>query len=91
MKKKKSLLETLTYDEIEEITRKADEKPITHIVNNEQVNLRVNSTYLKRIKTLAELEGLPYSTFVKKLLLADIDQLWSIHQKTKAKFKKTPT
>jgi predicted DNA binding CopG/RHH family protein len=91
MKKKKSLLETLTYEEIEEITRKADAKPITHIINNEQVNLRVSPEYLKRIKTLAELEGLPYSTFVKKLLLADIDQLWSIHQKTKAKSKKTPS
>jgi predicted DNA binding CopG/RHH family protein len=90
-KKKKSLLETLTYDEIEEITRKADEKPITHIIKNEQVNMRVSSTYLKRIQTLADIEGIPCTTFLKKLLMEDIDRLWSIHQKYKAKTKKTST
>ena len=87
--KMKSSLETLTSDEIEEICREIDEKTDIPEVRNEQVNIRISSEYLKRIQALAKVEGLPYTTFIKKLLLADIDRLWSIYDKTKIKTKKT--
>ena len=78
----KSKLETLTKDDIEVITQLADKKKNVRLIKSTQVNMRIDQASLSKIKILAKKIGVPYSSFMAKLLLEDIERLWSVLKKT---------
>jgi predicted DNA binding CopG/RHH family protein len=81
MKVKKSKLETLTKKQIESITEKAEKRSDIPLVSSGQVNMRVNNELLQRIKLLAAAQGLPFTTFLGRLISEDIDRLWKVYKK----------
>lgn len=81
MRAKKSSLEKLTAKQIETITERAERKKNVPKITSQQVNMRMDSTTLNRIKELAEVQGIPYTTYLTRLLREDIDRLWDIYQK----------
>jgi len=81
MKTKKSRLETLTKRQIESITERAEARSDVPVVSSKQVNMRVNDALLGRIKQLAAAQGLPFTTFLGRLLKEDIDRLWRVYKK----------
>lgn len=85
MKKKKSVLESLTSQEIEKITTLAEKKTDVPLIKSTQVNMRLKNEYLSMAKTLAKLQGVPYTTFLTELLREDIDRLWAIYKVSKNK------
>jgi predicted DNA binding CopG/RHH family protein len=83
MKKKKSILESLSSKEIEQITVLAENKKNIPLIKSQQINMRLDSEHLQRAQTLAKLHQLPYTTFMTQLLCEDIDRLWSTYKKMK--------
>jgi predicted DNA binding CopG/RHH family protein len=81
MKMKKSKLETLTKKQIENITEKVERRSDVPLVSSKQVNMRVNDELLERIKLLANAQGLPFTTFLGRLIREDIDRLWKVYKK----------
>ena len=81
MKPKKSKLETLTKKQIENITGKVEKRSDIPLVSSKQVNMRVNDELLERIKLLASAQGLPFTTFLGRLIREDIDRLWKVYKK----------
>lgn len=84
-KKKKSVLESLSSKEIEVITSNAEKKKDVPLIKSQQVNMRLDSDQLERAQTLAKLQGLPYTTFLTRLLCEDLDRLWNVYTKAKKK------
>jgi predicted DNA binding CopG/RHH family protein len=82
MKRKKSKLESLTSEQIEEITNKTEIRKNIPLVKTNQVNMRIDNNLLSKIKRLAVSQGLPYTTFIAKLLKEDIERLWSVYKKS---------
>ena len=78
----KSKLETLTSKQIEEITRAADKRKNVPLVQSKQVNMRLDAEHLERGKQLATAEGVPYTTFLTRLLREDIDRIWRVFKGT---------
>lgn len=78
MKKSTSKLEQLTAEEIEKITHAADKLKNVPLVGSKQVNMRLDSQHLEQSKLLAEAQGVPYTTFLTRLLREDIDRLWRV-------------
>lgn len=78
MKKTTSKLERLSADDIDEITRAADKRTDVPLVKSKQINMRLDSQHLEQSKLLAEVEGVPYTTFLTRLLREDIDRLWRV-------------
>ncbi len=78
MKTRKSRLEQLTAKEIEAITAHAEKNKNVPLVATQQVNMRLRTETLRRIKALASVRGIPYTTFLSRLLQEDIDRLWSV-------------
>lgn len=81
MKKATSKLGQLTAKQIEEITRAADNRNDVPLVRSKQVNMRLDSRHLEQSKLLAEAEGVPYTSFLTRLLREDIDRLWRVFKK----------
>ncbi|MDZ4678419.1 MAG: hypothetical protein SGI74_13030 [Oligoflexia bacterium] len=81
MKTKKSKLETLSKKQIENITEKVEKRSDIPLVSSKQVNMRVNSELLQRIKLLAAAQRLPFTTFLGKLIKEDVDRLWKVFKK----------
>ena len=81
MIKKKSKLETLTDEEIEEITQKSEMRKDVPLIKSSQINIRVFSDLLLKAKKLAESQNMPYTTFLGKLLKEDIDRLWAVYSR----------
>ena len=73
---KKSKLESLSSKQIEEITRAAEKRKDIPLVRSKQVNMRLDTESLERSKALAAAEGVPYTTFLTRLLREDIDRIW---------------
>ncbi|HLE12347.1 MAG: hypothetical protein A2504_01065 [Bdellovibrionales bacterium RIFOXYD12_FULL_39_22] len=80
--KSKSRLSSLSKDDVEAITKLADKKRNVPLIKSSQVNMRIDSDSLTKIKILAKNLGVPYTTFMAKLLLEDIERLWSILKRT---------
>lgn len=80
-KKKKTRLEDLTIGEIEDITKRAENKRNVPLVSSNQVNMRFDKALLNKAKELARIQGLPYTTFLAILLKEDIERLWKIYNK----------
>lgn len=87
IKTKKSKLETLSYEQIEAITHSAEKRRNVPLVKSQQVNARIDATYLEKIKVMARAQRLPYTTFITKLIREDVDRLWSVFHKTAHKEK----
>jgi len=81
MKKRKSKLETLTSKQIDEITAQSEKRKDVPIIKSSQVNMRVTSDLLTKIKKLAKAQGLPYTTFLTQLIAEDIERLWGVFKK----------
>lgn len=82
MKKNRSKLEMITSDQIEEITEKAEKRTDVPRISSRQVNMRIDGETLGRAKRLAETQGIPYTTYLMRLLKEDIERLWEIYKKT---------
>lgn len=83
MKKKKSLLESLSKKDIDVITKEAEKRKDVPLIKSSQVNMRLNSEDLEHAQVLAKLEGIPYTTFLTQLLREDLDRLWNVYDKSK--------
>ncbi|MCB0342020.1 MAG: hypothetical protein H6626_04230 [Pseudobdellovibrionaceae bacterium] len=79
--KTKSKLESLTKKQIAEIERSAEQRTDIPLLKSTQVNMRLQSDTLLKAKKLAEAQGVPYTSFLKKLLKEDIDRLWKVFKK----------
>ena len=82
MSKNKSKLETLTDEQIEEITKHSEKRADITLIKSGQVNMRLSEDILKKAKDLAKAQNLPYTTFLTKLLKEDIDRLWAVYKKS---------
>ena len=82
MPRKKSKLESLTADQIEEITEHSEKRSNVPLIKSSQVNMRLSEEILKKAKSLAKAQKLPYTTFLTKLLQEDIERLWSVFHKS---------
>ncbi len=80
--KGKSRLSSLSSDEVEAITKLADKKKNVPLIKSSQVNMRIDTDSLAKIKILAKNLGVPYTTFMAKLLLEDVERLWSVLKKS---------
>ena len=78
---KKSKLERLTSSQIEGITRAANKRTDVPLVRSKQVNMRLDAEHLERGKLLAAAEGVPYTSFLTRLLREDIDRLWRVYKR----------
>jgi predicted DNA binding CopG/RHH family protein len=75
---KRSKLEKLSSREIEDITRAANKRKNVPLVRSKQVNMRLDGHHLEQGKLLAAAQGIPYTTFLTRLLREDIDRLWKV-------------
>ncbi len=82
MGKTKSKLENLSDEQIEEITAHSEKRTNIALIKSGQVNMRLSEEILEKVKDLAKVQNLPYTTFLTKLLKEDIDRLWSVYKKT---------
>ena len=82
MKKNKVKLDYLTKEQIENITRTAEKRNNVPLVKSEQVNMRIDPVHLERLKVLAKKCGEKYTTLLTRLLIEDIDRIWSLSRKT---------
>jgi predicted DNA binding CopG/RHH family protein len=82
MKARKSRLERLTADQIEEITALAENAKHVPRVTSQQVNMRLDGETLMRAKKLAVAQGVPYTSYLTRLLKEDIERLWQVFKKT---------
>ena len=82
MKNRKSQLERLTPEQIEEITSHAERRRDVPRVTSQQVNMRLDGETLVRARKLAQTQGIPYTTYLTHLLKEDIDRLWKVFKKT---------
>jgi predicted DNA binding CopG/RHH family protein len=75
VKKNRSRLEQLNSSQIEEITARAEKRTDVPRVTSQQVNMRLDGETLIRAKKLAESQGLPYTSYLTRLLKEDIERL----------------
>lgn len=87
MKSPKGKLEQLSTEQIDTITRTAEKKRNVPLVRSRQVNMRLDSEHLERTKRLAAAEGVPYTSFLARLIREDIDRLWRVFQKSESENK----
>ncbi|MCB9059964.1 MAG: hypothetical protein H6622_00410 [Halobacteriovoraceae bacterium] len=78
MAKRKSKLESLSSEQIEEITAHSEKRKDVPLIKSSQVNMRLSDEILKKAKSLAKAQKVPYTTFLTKLLKEDIERLWSV-------------
>ncbi len=81
-KKMKSKLESLSTEQIENITKRAEGRNDVPLLSSKQVNMRLSPETLNRAKRLAEAQGKPVTTFLASLLREDIERLWKVFGKT---------
>ncbi len=81
MKKKKSKLETIAKKQILEIEKRAEARTDVPLLKSQQVNMRLKKDTLEKAKKLAAAQGLPYTSFLSKLLKEDIERLWNVFKK----------
>jgi predicted DNA binding CopG/RHH family protein len=79
----KTKLQSLSSAQIKKITALANQKKNVPLISSvsKQVNMRVEVSTLDKIKKLAQIQGLQYTTFLTRLLKEDIDRLWAIYDK----------
>ena len=80
-RKSRSLIEKLSAEQIEEMTERAERRNDIPLVGSQQVNMRIRSDTLEKAKKLAAAQGLPYTSFLNRLLKEDIERLWCVFDK----------
>jgi|GEM_PF-1958168 len=85
MKKIKSIMDQITPELAEEITKSANKKKNVKKIKSQQVNMRLDKVSLERAQTLAKIHNLPYTTFLSKLLCEDLERLWAVYSKIQKK------
>jgi len=83
MSRKKSKLEQLTKKQIENITLESEKNHKIPLIKSSQINMRLRADQLDKAKKLAKANGMPYTTFLSKLLTEDIERLWSVYKPLK--------
>lgn len=78
--KKKTKLEQLTDEQIESISKHSERRSNVPLIKASQVNMRLSEDMLNKAKQLAEAQGIPYTTFLTKLLKEDIERLWEVFE-----------
>ncbi len=81
MPKHKSRTEKLSKKQIEAMTAKAEGRNDVPLVASQQVNMRLKSETLEKARKLAAAQGLPYTSFLVRLLKEDIERLWGVFKK----------
>jgi predicted DNA binding CopG/RHH family protein len=83
MKKQRNVskLEKLSKKQIEEMTQKAGDRGDIPLVKSQQVNMRLKNDTLEKAKELAAAQGVPYTSFLTRLLKEDIERLWGVFKK----------
>ena len=82
MKKQKGFaLEKISKRQIEEITRKTEGRKDIPLIKSQQVNMRLKKDILEKAKKLAASQGVPYTSFLTRLLREDIERLWNVFRK----------
>lgn len=81
MRTRKTKLENLTSSQIENITAAANRKKGIPLVTSSQVNMRMDADTLEKVKRLAAAQGIPYTTFLARLLREDVERLWNVFDK----------
>ena len=76
--KRKIRLEDLTTAQIENITKTAEKRKNVPLIKSKQVNMRIDPVHLERLKLLAKKCGEKYTTLMTRLLMEDIDRIWSL-------------
>ena len=82
MRTRKTKLENLTAAQIESITSAANRRRGVPLLASRQVNMRLDPDTLEKVKKLAAVQGVPYTTFLARLLKEDIERLWDVFDKT---------
>lgn len=80
MKAKKSKLEKLSRRQIKAISAATEKRRDIPLVKSSQVNMRLDEQHLARAKALADAQGVPYTTFLTRLLCEDLDRLWAVYR-----------
>lgn len=78
---KKNSLSKLTKKDIDAITLKASKKKNVPLIKIGQVNMRLDPIYVEKAKELASKCGEKYTTYIKNLVIEDIDRLWAVFKK----------
>lgn len=78
---KKNRLKDLTEKQIERITLEAEKRTDVPLVKSQQINMRLKTDTLEKAKKLAAVQGIPYTTFLTRLIREDIARLWDIFKK----------
>lgn len=78
MNTKKTRLSHLSNQQIESITKHAEKRSDVPLVKTRQVNMRIDTIHLERLRVLAEKTGEKYTTFLTRLLIEDIDRMWGV-------------
>lgn len=83
MKKQRNVskLEKLSKKQIEEMTQKAGDRGDIPLIKSQQVNMRLKNDTLEKAKKLAAAQGVPYTSFLTRLLKEDIERLWGVFKK----------
>ncbi len=82
MRSRKTKLEHLTSTQIEKITAAANRKTRVPLIASRQVNMRMDAVTMGKVKRLAAAQGVPYTTFLARLLREDVERLWDVFDKT---------
>lgn len=80
--KETSKLAILSKNDIDEITKFANKKRHVPLIKSTQVNVQIDKSSLTKIKILAKRSGVPYTTFMAKLLIEDVNRIWMILNKS---------
>jgi predicted DNA binding CopG/RHH family protein len=80
-KNSRSRVEKLSALQIEEMTDKAERRKNIPLVKSQQVNMRIRGDTLAKAKKLAAAQGLPYTSYLARLLKEDIERLWGVFKK----------
>ena len=79
--KAKSILASLTNEDVDLITKHAENRTDVPLVASKQVNMRLNPETMARARKLAAAQGKPVTTFLANLLNEDVERLWSVYKK----------
>ncbi len=78
---KKNRLKDLTEKQIEQITLKTEKRNDVPLIKSQQINMRLKIDTLEKVKKLAAAQGIPYTSFLTRLIREDIARLWEVFKK----------
>ena len=79
MKKKKLVIDTLTSEDIEKITKNIGKKKKVPMIKTETLDITLDKEFAVKARKIARSQKIPYTTFISKLIQEDIERLWMIY------------